>query len=73
LIEKKDPDKIARILANEDKVDKLVRKSLEKHLERFYKRICEAESGPIFVEMLVNLERISDHCENIAQYFQKLD
>jgi phosphate:Na+ symporter len=73
LIEKKDSDKIARILANEDKVDKLVRESLEKHLERFYKRICEAESGPIFVEMLVNLERISDHCENIAQYFQKLD
>ncbi len=40
----------------------------EKHLERFYKRLCHAEAGPVFIEMLVNLERISDHCQNIAEY-----
>jgi hypothetical protein len=27
-----------------------------------------AEAGPIFVEYLIQLERVSDHCQNIADY-----
>ena len=72
LIDTSNQDTIERILANENRVDQLVKESRDKHLERFYKRICEAEAGPVFIEILVNLERISDHCENIAQYFQDL-
>ena len=63
---------IHRIFANESRVDRLVQRSREKHLDRFHKRICSAEGGPIFVEVLINLERISDHCENMAEYFRDL-
>lgn len=73
LIERRDMKAIDRILDNESKMDRLVKESRDKHLERFFNRISEAESGPIFVEILINLERISDHCENIAQSIQDLD
>lgn len=37
-----------------------------RHIERLKRGICGAEQGTSFVEMLVNLERIGDHCSNIA-------
>ena len=62
---------IERILANEDQVDHLIHEYRSKQLHRFHNRECQAEAGPIFLEALINMERISDHCENVAQYFQK--
>ncbi|MFB3925982.1 MAG: Na/Pi cotransporter family protein [Syntrophales bacterium] len=70
LIERRDDEKVGRIIAREDEVDLKIKESRERHLERFHKRICEAEAGPIFIEMLINLERISDHCQNIAEYIR---
>ncbi len=72
ILEKRDEEKIRNIFRREDQVDLKVKESREKHLERFHKRICEAEAGPIFIEMLVNLERISDHCQNIAEYVEDM-
>jgi phosphate:Na+ symporter len=63
---------IVRISDREKEIDRAVRQAREKHLERFHRRICQAEAGPIFIEMLVNLERISDHCENIAEYMHEI-
>jgi phosphate:Na+ symporter len=40
---------------------------------RFYEKVCRAEAGPIFVDMLVNLERISDHCLLIAEHIKNMD
>jgi phosphate:Na+ symporter len=59
---------ILAIHDREEKIDIAVSTAREKHLERFHKRQCHAEAGPIYIEMLVNLERISDHCQNIAEY-----
>jgi phosphate:Na+ symporter len=73
LLEKRDEQKIADIKRREDEMDRKVKEAREKHLERFHRRICQAEAGPIYVEMLVNLERISDHCENIAEYMAELN
>jgi phosphate:Na+ symporter len=72
LIDKRDEEIINRIFARENQIDTLEKELKERHLERFYKGICQAEAGPIFVEMLIDLERISDHCENIAEYIQDL-
>ncbi len=73
LLEERDEDKIRDISLREDEVDRKVKEARERHLERFHKRICQAEAGPIFVELLVNLERISDHCQNIADYVAELE
>jgi Na+/phosphate symporter len=56
------------IISREEEVDVKVKDARERHIKRFHKRLCRAEAGPFFVEMLIHLERISDHCNNIAEY-----
>ncbi len=73
LIRKKDGETIKRIFEREELIDQMVRDARVRHLERHYKRLCEPEAGPIFVDMLIHLERISDHCENIAESIADLD
>ncbi|MGV8058557.1 MAG: Na/Pi cotransporter family protein [Smithellaceae bacterium] len=60
------------IISREEIIDIKVKDAREKHIKRFHKRLCHAEAGPIFVEMLIHLERISDHCNNIAEYILSL-
>ena len=66
LIGGRDSERIERIGRREEEVDMKVKEARERHLARFHQRICPAEAGPIYVEMLIHLERISDHCQNIA-------
>lgn len=63
---------IKRIYERENHVDVIEKEIKERHLERFYKGLCQAEAGPIFIDMLIHLERISDHCENIAENIEEL-
>jgi len=72
LITRKDNKIIENIFAREEEIDAMEKDLKERHLERFYRRICHPEAGPIFIEMLIHLERISDHCENIAEHIQDL-
>ncbi|MEG2815488.1 MAG: Na/Pi cotransporter family protein [Oscillospiraceae bacterium] len=52
----------------EEVVD-LIRDELKiRHVERLKKGECTIELGTQFLELLINLERISDHCSNIAMY-----
>jgi len=73
LIEGKNEGRADAILRHEDAVDQRVREAREHHLERFHRRVCRAEAGPIFLEVLINLERVSDHCTNIAEYVLELE
>jgi phosphate:Na+ symporter len=68
LIEVSDKEKINSIIRREEEIDIEVKEARNKHLKRFHNRLCSAEAGLIFVEMLIHLERISDHCNNIAEY-----
>ncbi|MEA2098444.1 MAG: Na/Pi cotransporter family protein [Patescibacteria group bacterium] len=54
------------IIKHENKVDEIVKKSHDNHLERMNKGICSLEKGKYFTEILMNLERIGDHSDNIA-------
>lgn len=63
-----DDQKIRDIINREEEIDVKVKDAREKHIRRFHKRQCHAEAGPFFVEILIHLERISDHCNNIAEY-----
>ncbi len=67
LLERRDEARIGMILERHARVAGLITEATERHLERFYAKVCQAEAGPIFVDMLVNLKWISDHCHTIAE------
>ncbi len=58
--------KAERILELEDTIDTLVRKYRKRHVRRM--NVCEDENcdDEFFVDILSNVERIGDHCTNIA-------
>jgi phosphate:Na+ symporter len=60
----KDLAKVAEEL--EDDVDVLERKLKASHIERMRTGACDPQADAVFVETIRNLERISDHADNIA-------
>ncbi len=50
----------------EEVVDFMREELRSRHIERFRMGKCTAEQGTQFLELLVGLERISDHCSNVA-------
>ena len=54
-------------------IDTKIQDALQNRLMRLRLRTCEAEAGPVFVDVLINLERISDLCKNIDTNFENLD
>ena len=52
----------------EEVVDRLVEELKAVHIERSKKGECNIETGVHFLDILTNVERISDHCSNIAVY-----
>ena len=40
----------------------------DKHIERLSAQICNPSAGVIFLDIISNLERISDHAYNVAGY-----
>ncbi len=61
------------VLQREERIDYKVRESKESHIERMKKGICNPIAGVIFSDLLIDLERIGDHCVNIAQDFYEVD
>ncbi len=47
-----------------NRLDDCLRKS---HYQRLKEGVCKPEAGPLYLEIIDNLERISDHAENIAE------
>lgn len=72
LIEQRDMKRIEDVFERHLQIVLAIKAATEKHLERFYQKVCLAEAGPIFVDMLVNLERISDHCQIIAEHIKNM-
>jgi phosphate:Na+ symporter len=50
----------------EDEFDQLYIKARQGHIERLEADICQPEADVLFTETLRNLERISDHADNIG-------
>ena len=50
----------------EETIDAVVEKLKDSHVQRLKSGLCNVHSGIVFLEILTNLERISDHCSNIA-------
>ena len=52
----------------EEVVDRLVEELKSIHIDRAKNGICKVDVGVHFLDILTNVERISDHCSNIAVY-----
>ena len=50
----------------EEVVDLMADTLKNRHVERLKQGECTIEMGTQFLELLINLERISDHCSNVA-------
>ena len=57
-----------RIEPVEEVVDELVEDLRARHVDRLQKGICNVIVGSTFLDMLVNIERISDQCSNLGVY-----
>ena len=56
----------AHIEPYEQVIDEMQQTLKDRHIERLRLGLCNVSSGISFLELLGNLERISDHCSNIA-------
>lgn len=63
-----DMDILTEIEPLEEVVDRLVEELKAVHIDRSKKGLCAIEVGIHFLDILTNVERISDHCSNIAIY-----
>ena len=60
------PEQIERIIQMEDAVDECKDKYKMSHIVRMDKKVCNAESGTVFLNMLIDIERVGDHAINVA-------
>lgn len=59
---------VRKVSQYEDIVDNLEEELREKHIERLASGKCAASAGVVFLDILSNLERVSDHAYNLAGY-----
>ncbi|MDO4329469.1 MAG: Na/Pi cotransporter family protein [Lachnospiraceae bacterium] len=59
---------VRQVVQSEEVVDNLEEDLRERHIERLSNNQCRTETGVIFLDVLSNLERVSDHALNIAGY-----
>lgn len=50
----------------EQVIDRLRDKLKDAHVKRLTNGICTIELGFVFSDLITNIERVSDHCSNIA-------
>lgn len=63
-----DMDDVKKVSQYEDDVDTLEEELRDKHIERLSDGQCDPSSGVVFLDIISNLERISDHAYNLAGY-----
>ena len=56
-----------QVVTRESQFDIMYLTERQKHIKRLEENICSPEADVIFLDSLRNLERISDHTENIAE------
>ncbi len=71
--ENSDVDIANKVEPLEEVIDALKASLLDRHLERLKHLNCNVGAGISYVEVLTNMERISDHCSNIAIQVIKLE
>lgn len=57
----------------EQVIDRIIKKIRTRHIERLSRGKCTIEMGFVLNDLLNNLERVSDHCSNIAVAIIEID
>lgn len=65
-LEENNKEIVSKIYKVEDEVDALEKLYKKTHMDRLNKGKCTIDSGVLFLDLLTNLERVSDHSCNIA-------
>ena len=63
-----DFEKAAHVEPIEQVIDKLKDELKARHIDRLQKGECTVQMGFVFSDLLTNIERVSDHCSNVAVY-----
>lgn len=66
-MEKSDVELAYKIIRMEERVDLMEKSYRANHMQRLNNSTCNFETGIIYLDIITNLERISDHSLNIAQ------
>lgn len=61
-----DPRRASEVEPLEETVDVMCDTLRTRHIQRLKDGVCQIEQGIIFLDLLTNIERISDHCSNVA-------
>lgn len=64
-------DDIEQVKILEREIDKLKFQIRDSHIKRMNKGLASAESGVFVMDLLSNLERVSDHARNISEVAEK--
>ena len=64
--ENDDMHKAAQVEPLEEIIDVMVERLRDQHIRRLKDGVCSIDTGVVFLDVLNNAERISDHCSNIA-------
>lgn len=70
--EKNDLDMVVKTAHLEDQVDEMEEDMRETHIERLNSGACVPQAGVVFLDVISDLERISDHADNIAGYVKAM-
>lgn len=69
-IETKDMEAVKDVRRCEEMADTLEDEYRESHMKRLAKGECENMAGIVFLDILGNLERVTDHANNLADYIE---
>jgi len=65
-----DREKLLELIReNEDRIDEICQRNREAEIERMKNRTDEPNSGIVYSELLIDIERIGDHLINVAESF----
>jgi phosphate:Na+ symporter len=67
-LERQDKSVASQVLPYAEKIEELQATYRKAHIRRLNEGKCNGNNGAVFLDLLVNLERIGDHCRNIAEY-----
>ena len=66
IFQKEDISEAVHIEPLEEVIDTLTKEIKKRHIKRLQKGKCSVETGIILEDLLINLERVADHCSNVA-------
>ncbi|WP_373599981.1 Na/Pi cotransporter family protein [Paraclostridium bifermentans] len=66
-MENSDVDLACKVIKMEEQVDMMEKSCRANHMRRLNESSCNVDAGVIYLDLISNLERVSDHSANIAQ------